>query len=243
MENNRRIREGKENACLEGSFAVAALEAGLMISDPIGHQLIHRIHRLLTSLALLLRPNERHLISFSPIWNQIKTKTFSRSRPTKIQNQKIPRETERTWKTWQIPRSLAWDSRSHKQQSHDWNEAGGEGPLSSQRMIKKRERKSGEAWKSHRVISQNGSIKKSHLSLSAIRVRVSKHEVNMNTNENTPHTLFDNNQTLWHTWRFPIGLHEIRVMFPLLQWSIGCLSNSADVEELSSCPYSYSSLL
>lgn len=160
MENNRRIREGKENACLEGSFAVAALEAGLMISDPIGHQLIHRIHRLLTSLALLLRPNERHLISFSPIWNQIKTKTFSRSRPIKIQNQKIPRETARTWKTWQIPRSLAWDSRSHKQQSHDWNEAGGEGPLSSQRMIKKRERKSGEAWKSHRVISQNGSIKK-----------------------------------------------------------------------------------
>ena len=67
MENNRRIREGKANACLEGSFAVAALETRLMVGDPIGRQLIHRIHRLLTGLALLLRPNERHPLSFSPI--------------------------------------------------------------------------------------------------------------------------------------------------------------------------------
>lgn len=39
---------------------MGALEAGLVVGDPIGAQLIHHVHRLVAHLALLLCPHERH---------------------------------------------------------------------------------------------------------------------------------------------------------------------------------------
>lgn len=39
---------------------MGALEAGLVVGNPIGTQLIHHVHRLVAHLALLLCPHERH---------------------------------------------------------------------------------------------------------------------------------------------------------------------------------------
>lgn len=49
---------------LEGAFAMGAFEARFVIANSISRQKLHRIHSLLTGLAFLLGPNERHSFSF-----------------------------------------------------------------------------------------------------------------------------------------------------------------------------------
>lgn len=48
---------------LESAFAVVATEAGLVVDDTIGRQLVDQIDGLITSLALLLSARESHFSS------------------------------------------------------------------------------------------------------------------------------------------------------------------------------------
>ena len=53
----------------EGSLAVVATEAGLVIDPAVGGELIHQVYRLLARLALLGRPSKRPRRHLSPSLN------------------------------------------------------------------------------------------------------------------------------------------------------------------------------
>lgn len=65
--------EEKQGGWLEGAFAMGALEAGLVVCDAVGHELIHGVHSLLACLAFLLRPSLPLPPAHAPIIHNIST--------------------------------------------------------------------------------------------------------------------------------------------------------------------------
>ena len=76
----RKSRFSYSKAYFQGSFAVIASEARLMVSSSIGHQLIDYINSLIANLTLLLRPAESHQLSISILRSTTNTKTGSNAK-------------------------------------------------------------------------------------------------------------------------------------------------------------------